>query len=142
MSGGTRPTSIDQRRGGKKRPPVDTTTQRTEHGTRDATKRVSAIRLAELSDDLDGDSHTKWEAISYIGTMNSPEDAEFFVAARAGWPAALDALEAAWKERDEARATARVLAHSYQHNEAPPRWIVAAALGYPARPAPDGEETL
>jgi hypothetical protein len=44
-------------------------------------------------------------------------------------------LEVAERERDEARAHARVLAHSYAHDSRPPRAVVDAALAYPVRPS-------
>jgi hypothetical protein len=43
-------------------------------------------------------------------------------------------LERAIAERDEARAYARVLAHSYRHDSRPPEHVVEAALAYPAIP--------
>lgn len=37
-------------------------------------------------------------------------------------------------QRDEARATARVLAHAYTHDSLPPRKVVDRALAYPVEP--------
>ena len=39
-------------------------------------------------------------------------------------------------ERDNARANARILAHSYTHDSRPPQHVVDEALAYPARPEP------
>lgn len=36
-------------------------------------------------------------------------------------------------ERDNARANARILAHSYTHDSRPPRRVVDEALAYPVR---------
>lgn len=44
-------------------------------------------------------------------------------------------VRAARSERDDARANARILAHSYQNDCRPPRRAVDAALAYPAVPA-------
>lgn len=38
------------------------------------------------------------------------------------------------RERDEARADARVLAHAYSTDNRPPADVVARALAYPASP--------
>lgn len=38
------------------------------------------------------------------------------------------------RERDEARATARVLAHAYETDNRPPSDVVARALAYPVKP--------
>lgn len=63
---------------------------------------------------------------------------------------AMNANLAAWREahrqadrlaeikgqRDEARALARVLAHSYEHDSRPPSEVVRAALAFPIMPEP------
>ena len=41
------------------------------------------------------------------------------------------ALTLTERERDQARAEARVLAHAYQHDSRPPADVVARALAYP-----------
>lgn len=43
-------------------------------------------------------------------------------------------------ERDNARAIARVLAHSYTHDSRPPQRMVDEALAFPARPASEHKE--
>jgi hypothetical protein len=43
----------------------------------------------------------------------------------------LDMLDEARDERDVAQATARILAHAYEHDSRPPEAVVAAALAYP-----------
>lgn len=47
-----------------------------------------------------------------------------------GLTAALDDLRA---ERDNARAIARVLAHSFEHDTRPPPAMVAEALAFPVK---------
>jgi len=41
------------------------------------------------------------------------------------------ALALTERERDQARAEARILAHAYQHDSRPPAAVVARALAYP-----------
>lgn len=43
-------------------------------------------------------------------------------------------IEKAERERDSARAIARVLAHSYTHDSRPPQHMVDEALNYPVKP--------
>jgi hypothetical protein len=45
-----------------------------------------------------------------------------------------EAYQLAIRERDEARATARVLAHAYTTDNRPPGDLVKQALAYPVRP--------
>lgn len=45
-----------------------------------------------------------------------------------------DATDELRRERDEARANARILAHSYQRGSHPPAAVVAVSLAYPVRP--------
>jgi hypothetical protein len=51
------------------------------------------------------------------------------------------ALRRAIAERDEARANARILAHSYTHDSRPPQRSVDDALKYPAIPSAPSEKT-
>lgn len=45
------------------------------------------------------------------------------------------AIRVVLEQRDEARATARVLAHAYENDNRPPGFVVERALGYPVVPA-------
>lgn len=49
---------------------------------------------------------------------------------------AVDKLRAVKRERDEARANARVLAHAYRSDNRPPHHVVFASLAYPLMPEP------
>lgn len=46
-------------------------------------------------------------------------------------PAVAQGIRQLIKERDEARANARILAHSYTHDSRPPAAVVDASLAYP-----------
>ena len=60
-------------------------------------------------------------------------DAAFIAHARTDVPALVAELRVARRERDEARAMARVLAGAAVIHHPPPRAVVAAALAYPVR---------
>lgn len=49
-------------------------------------------------------------------------------------------IAALYAERDNARANARILAHSYTHDSRPPRRVVDESLAYPVDPARNDRE--
>ena len=88
-----------------------------EKRARDDAERTPTERLLHA---VEVEKYTAW----YFG---GDADASRFAKFRVG-------IDAIISERDEARATARVLAHAYEHDSRPPDAVVKRALGYPVVP--------